>query len=262
MTDTTLTDKLYADPRIEISRFNFDEKVAQVFPDMIQRSVPGYSTILSMIGNMAKRYAQPNSRCYDLGCSLGASTLAMRQQITVDNCSIIGVDNSQAMINRCQAIIDNDYTDNEKYDSSNSDNNNNKTVTVELHCCDIQSITIKRASIVVLNFTLQFIPLEQRPLIISHIYKGLLPGGVLLLSEKIISEEQAHQRLMTELYYNFKRTNGYSDLEIAQKRSALENVLQAESIDRHKQRLKKVGFNSVDVWFQCLNFASFIAIKS
>lgn len=246
MTDTGPIDKLYADPRVEISQFNFDEQVAQVFPDMIQRSVPGYSTILKMIGDMAERYAQHNSHCYDLGCSLGASTLAMRQQIGAENCTIIGVDNSPAMIRRCQAAIERDSS----------------PIAVELRCCDLQSVAIERASIVVLNFTLQFIPLEQRQAIIQQIYTGLLPGGILLLSEKITSEEQPHQSLITELYHNFKRANGYSDLEIAQKRSALENVLQPESIDSHKQRMKNAGFHSVDVWFQCLNFASFIAIKS
>jgi tRNA (cmo5U34)-methyltransferase len=132
---------------------------------------------------------------------------------------------------------------------------------VELYCCNIDAIDITNASIVVLNFTLQFIPLEQRQTIIQSIYDGLLPGGILLLSEKVMFEDEPHQQLLTDLYHNFKRNNGYSNLEIAQKRTALEDFLQPETIDTHKQRLKSAGFASADVWFQCLTFASVIAIK-
>ena len=105
-------------------------------------------------------------------------------------------------------------------------------------------------------------PPSQRQAIIQRIYDGLLPGGILLISEKIIFEDKPHQQLMTELYHNFKRTNGYSDLEIAQKRSALEDVLRPETIQQHTRRLKNAGFSSADVWFQCMTFASLIAIKA
>jgi tRNA (cmo5U34)-methyltransferase len=239
-------DTIYATPLTDIAQFCFDDKVAKVFPDMIKRSVPGYTTILGMIGDIAERYSQAHSVCYDLGCSLGAATLAMRHRINAVDCRIIGIDNSHAMIDRCQAVIDAD----------------SHSVPVELICGDIESLRIKQASVVVLNFTLQFIALAQRQAIIQHIYDGLLPGGILLLSEKLVFDDVPHQSLLTELYHNFKRANGYSDLEIAQKRTALENVLQAETIATHKQRLKQAGFASADVWFQCLTFGSFIAIKN
>lgn len=245
MTDQA-TDSIYANPLVEISRFRFDEQVVRVFPDMIKRSVPGYMTILNMIGDMTERYAQANSHCYDLGCSLGGATLAMRNRIQANNCTIIGVDNSQAMIKQCQTVIDAD---------------SNKT-PVLLQCKDIEAVNIEKASIVVLNFTLQFIDPSQRKDIIQGIYNGLNTGGILILSEKIIFEDEAHQQLMTELYHNFKYTNGYSRLEIAQKRTALENVLQPDTIKSHKNRLKTAGFASADVWFQCFTFASFIAIKA
>ncbi len=252
-------DTIYANPLVEISHFRFDDNVASVFPDMIKRSVPGYNTILSMIRDMSERYAQPNSYCYDLGCSLGAATLAMHEGITVKNCKIIGVDNSEAMIKRCQTIVDQVKID---ADKATNDNQVPTTTSIELHCSDVESVAIEKASIVVLNFTLQFIPMKQRQAIIQKIYNGLLPGGVLLLSEKVIFTDPPHQQLMTDLYHNFKRTNGYSDLEISQKRTALENVLKPETIDTHKTRLKTAGFNSADVWFQCLTFASLIAIKA
>lgn len=238
-------DRIFAEPIGQVSPFCFDESVASVFPDMISRSVPGYSAILSMIGDITKRYAQDDSICYDLGCSLGAATLAMRHGIQAQNCHIQSIDNSPAMISRCQEAID--------LDSSN--------VAVEVSCGDIQQLKINNASIVVLNFTLQFIDPDDRQAILQTIYDGLLPGGILILSEKIHFDNPSHQDLMTELYHNFKRVNGYSDLEIAQKRTALENVLRSDSIQTHQQRLQRCGFSSADVWFQCFTFCSFIAIK-
>lgn len=241
----TQKDTLYADPLGQVSAFTFDDKVVQVFPDMIKRSVPGYSTIVNMIGTLAERYAQSGTTCYDLGCSLGAATLAMRHRIQAANCKIVGVDNSHAMIGRCRDILDADSAE----------------IDVELQCANIEDVSIINASVVVLNFTLQFIDLAKRQEIINQIYKGLQPNGVLILSEKLAFEDHQHEQLMIELHHNFKRANGYSDLEIAQKRSAIENVLIPETLGAHKDRMKTAGFSSVDVWFQCFNFASMIAIK-
>jgi|SRR5690554_64495 tRNA (cmo5U34)-methyltransferase len=239
-------DTIYANPLAQVDEFAFDQTVVNVFPDMIKRSVPGYATIINMIGNLAQRYAQANSTCYDLGCSLGAATLAMRHRIQSADCSIIAIDNSAAMIERCHQVIAADSGE----------------IPVHLQCANLQDVEIKQASIVVLNFTLQFIPVEQRPDVLQQIYQGLLPGGVLILSEKVAFEDKPHQELMTELHHNFKRSNGYSDLEIAQKRSAIENVLIPETLNTHRTRLRAAGFSSVDVWFQCFNFASIIAIKN
>lgn len=242
---STSPDTIYANPLAEVSRFAFDERVVDVFPDMIKRSVPGYATIINMIGNLAERYAQADSHCYDLGCSLGAATLAMRHRIQAANCKIIGVDNSAAMIARCQQVIAADSGE----------------VPVELIEASIGDVKITNASMAVLNFTLQFIAVEERLRTLSAICSGLNPGGVLILSEKVAFDDEPHQQLMTELHHNFKRANGYSDLEIAQKRAAIENYLIPETLDAHRQRLRSAGFSSVDVWFQCFNFASLIAIK-
>lgn len=238
-------DTIYANPLAQVDQFAFDQTVVDVFPDMIKRSVPGYATIINMIGNLAERYAQADSLCYDLGCSLGAATLAMRHRIQAANCRIVGIDNSEAMIERCRQVIAADSGE----------------IPVDLHCTNLQEVVLQNASIAVVNFTLQFIPIEQRLSVLTGIYQGLLPGGVLILSEKVAFDDQPHQELMTELHHNFKRSNGYSDLEIAQKRSAIENVLIPETLDIHRQRLRQAGFASVDVWFQCFNFASLIAIK-
>lgn len=240
-----MQDKIYSLPQNPVSNFQFDEKVAAVFPDMIKRSVPGYATIISMISVFAREFAQKESLCYDLGCSLGAATLALRHGIHQPECSIVAIDNSAAMIQRCKQHLD--------FDSSN--------VAVKLICGDIENISIKNASIVVLNFTLQFIRPEQRLVLLERIYRGMLPGGVLILSEKIAFSNQSRQTLQTELHHSFKRANGYSDLEISQKRTALEKILIPETISAHQERLLTAGFLTAETWFQCFNFVSLLAFK-
>jgi tRNA (cmo5U34)-methyltransferase len=220
--------------------------VVDVFPDMIQRSVPGYATMISSIGFLAAKYAQANSHCYDLGCSLGAVSLAMRQRICQPDCDIIAVDNSPAMIERGQQLLASDTS---------------STVPVRMLCADIQDVIIEKASIVVLNFTLQFIPLAERPALIKRIFQGLKPGGILILSEKIAFDEPEREHFHVDSHHEFKRANGYSDLEISQKRTALENVLIPETLACHQQRLKEAGFGFSDLWFQCFNFASLVAVK-
>ena len=131
----------------------------------------------------------------------------------------------------------------------------------ELVCADVLEVPIESASMVVLNFTLQFIEPERRPQLLGRIYRGLLPGGILVLSEKIAPNSESTGRLFTELHHEFKKTQGYSELEISQKRAALERVLLPETLASHKQRLQEVGFKTVEVWFQCFNFVSLLAIK-
>ena len=238
-------DNLYATALSQPGLFAFDHNVARVFPDMIKRSVPGYTTIIAMTGLMAGRYAQPGSNIYDLGCSLGASTLSMRQNIQHRDCQIIGVDNSRDMLERCKSVIDTDSHE----------------VPVILNHDNLQNTVISNASVVVLNFTLQFIELEQRDTVIQNIYQGLRPGGIMVLSEKVTFEDPHLNTLNIDLHHEFKRANGYSDLEIAQKRDAIEDVLRPETLKQHKQRIAHAGFDSCDVWFQCFNFASLVALK-
>ena len=238
-------DTLFADPMAEVSDFVFDQRVVDIFPDMIKRSVPGYSTILHMIGQLSAKYVQSGSHCYDLGCSLGAATLAMRHSISALDTKIIGVDNSKDMLKRCQQVIDADAAE----------------TPIELIEANIQEVNIEKASVVVLNFTLQFVPLDERKTLLKKIYEGMLPGGILILSEKLRFDDNHHNQLMIELHHHFKRANGYSDLEIAQKREAIEDVLVPETLQEHTDRLTKIGFKGVDLWFQCFNFSSLIAFK-
>lgn len=250
---TTSRDTLFADPLGDISAFAFDENVAQVFPDMIKRSVPGYATIVSMTGLMAGKYAQERTQLYDLGCSLGASTLAMRQNVTASGCQITSVDNSQAMLDRCLSVIETD--------TQEALIKEGVKTPVNLVCSNLEDVNIRNASVVVLNFTLQFIALKQRDKVVQAIFDGLAPGGIMVLSEKVMFEDPHLDQLNIDLHHQFKRANGYSDMEISGKRSALENVLIPETLAAHKTRIANAGFSSCDVWFQCFNFASLVAIK-
>ncbi|MDO9140870.1 MAG: carboxy-S-adenosyl-L-methionine synthase CmoA [Methylobacter sp.] len=238
-------DSLYASPVGDVGAFKFDDSLVRVFPDMIRRSVPGYSAIISAIGLLASRFARDRSVCYDLGCSLGAATLSMRHQITAEHCRIIAVDNSEAMLARFQEVLQQDQA----------------AVAVDVLCADIRDVAIENASVVVLNFTLQFIPLEDRRQLLQKIYQGLLPGGILILSEKLKFDDDRQQDLQTQMHHAFKAAQGYSGLEISQKRSALENVLIPETFSQHQSRLRQAGFSSAEVWFQYFNFASIIALK-
>ena len=238
-------DKIYAKTLAPKEDFKFDDAVADVFDDMINRSVPGYRTITKISGLIASIYSIPNSDLYDLGCSLGASTLEMRSQALPENCKIRAIDNSESMLKKCRQAVAEDKND----------------IPVEFQCINLEDVIITNASIVLLNWTLQFIPTEKREQVIQNIYNGLLPGGVLLLSEKILLEDSELNQINIGLHESFKKANGYSDLEIARKRAALDNVLIPESLSQHKERLLLCGFKNCDIWFRYFNFASLIAIK-
>jgi tRNA (cmo5U34)-methyltransferase len=239
-------DTIFSAPIDKIGDFTFDARVAEVFPDMIQRSVPGYSNIISAIGMLAERFVTPNSNVYDLGCSLGAATLSIRRHIdSVEGAKIIAVDNSSAMVERCKLHVD-------AYRSPTS---------VEVIEADIRNIEIHNASMVVLNFTLQFLSPDDRFALLEKIHQGLNPGGVLIVSEKYVFDDNPSHELLIDLHHDFKRANGYSELEISQKRSAIEDVMRPDSIAQHKQRFAEIGFSSAEVWFQCFNFGSMFAIK-
>jgi tRNA (cmo5U34)-methyltransferase len=239
------TDDIFAKPQPELANFKFDEKVVSVFPDMIKRSVPGYENVIIMSGLFAERFAQPDSNIYDLGCSLGATTLAMRSRITAAGVRIIGVDNSSAMIERCREIVGVDQHE----------------TPVELVLDDIRNINYERNSMTVLNYTLQFLPPEERAPLLKRIYDSMLPGAILLLSEKITFAEKRNSELFIDIYHAWKAHNGYSEMEIRQKRNALENVLVPDTVPQHLARLGDIGFKRAELWFQCFNFISMAAFK-
>ena len=237
-------DNIYANSQ-QVKDFTFDANVVEVFPDMIERSVPGYATIVSTLGKLAGKYAQNDTRLYDLGCSLGAVTLSMRRNIAHTNCEIIAIDNSQAMVDRCRLHVDGFRSN----------------VPVHVQLDDILDAKLQNASVVAMNFTLQFISPEQRLALLTRIYNSLQSGGVLLLSEKIKGNNEEVDELLIDLHHDFKRANGYSELEISQKRTAIENVMRTDTLDTHLTRLQDIGFSQTQVWYQCFNFCSLVAIK-
>ena len=244
----TERDRLYETAITEPGDFVFDEAVAAVFPDMIKRSVPGYPAIINMIQLLAERYAQPGSAVLDLGCSLGAVALAMQSTVRTPGVRIIAVDNAPDMIRGLEARLKVSPAD-------------EGAPPIDPLRQDILDTPIERASVTVLNFTLQFVPPDRRSALVAGIAAGTSPGGVLLLSEKIRFEDPAEETLQTDWHHAFKRARGYSDLEIARKREALENVLRPETLATHRRRLEQAGFTRVYRWFQGFNFVSLVALR-
>lgn len=242
-------DRIYTDKDRD-EPFRFNAEVANVFPDMLQRSIPGYAASLEAIGSLAARYVTAGSHCYDLGCSLGAATLAMRQGIRQKGCHIVAVDTAPAMIERCAQIIAADERSEEP-----------SLASVEVVQGDIRDIEIDNASMVVLNYTLQFLDPADRSALMRRIYKGMKKGGLLLLSEKVIDDNANMEALLIDLYHEHKRRNDYSALEISRKRAALENVLIPETVATHRNRLAHAGFSHSAVWLRYFNFVSIIAIR-
>lgn len=237
-------DTVFQDPLAAIADFSFDSTVVDVFEDMVNRSVPGYGLLIALTRTVTRQFAQENSHLYDLGCSLGACALSMHQGSThLSNCNIVGIDTSEDMMRRAREL-------------------GKGLERIKYICEDIRSTEIKSASVVVLNLTLQFLPREDRDNLVNKVYDSLLPGGVLLISEKTISPDDANQELLTRLYHGFKSDQGYSDLEISQKRDALEAVLIPETVDDHRARLLSAGFNQVLPWYQAFSFISLLAIKN
>lgn len=242
-------DDIFQTPRERVADFRFDAAVARVFPDMIRRSVPGYAETVAMSGIIAGRYAQADTVLYDLGCSLGAVTLAMRHGVRASGCKVIGVDNSESMLERASHYIALD-------DSSLAGD----SVPVELLCADVCTLPMANASVTALNYVLQFIEPAQRLALLQKIAAATVPGGALILSEKLCFDAD-EQQMQDELHLDFKRANGYSELEIAQKRSSIENVLIPETEQVQIQRLYDAGFSKVIRWYQCFNFVSLLAVK-
>lgn len=238
-------DRLFEQELATPGDFVFDQRVVRVFPDMINRSVPGYGLVVPMMGMLARRYAVPGTSLYDLGCSLGAVSLAMQAAVRAAGVKIISVDNSEEMIKRFRA------------DLSHVDAKDRPPIEPVLG--DILQTPINNASVVAMNFTLQFVPTGERRRLLGRIRDGLCDGGVLLLSEKIRFEDDQEQALQNEWHHDFKRAQGYSDLEIANKRDALEDVMVPESLAGHYRRLELAGFRQVYRWYQGFNFVSLVA---
>jgi len=238
-------DAIYAQKITQVEDFRFDESVAQVFTDMINRSIPSYADLVKYIGLIARRYVTENSRVYDLGCSLGAVSLSIDQSLPDMSFDIVALDNSEAMLTQLQEVTKN-YKWQHAFQTIQS---------------DIQDFGLSNNSLTVMNFVLQFLPPSDRKAMLDKIYTALNPGGALILSEKIKLSSDQDDQLIFALHHDFKRSEAYSDLEISQKRNALEHAMQIDFDSDQVTRLKSVGFSQVIKWFQAFNFVSYLAIK-
>jgi tRNA (cmo5U34)-methyltransferase len=238
-------DRLYAGHEAPRGDFVFDERVVRVFSDMLSRSVPGWAELIRLIGLIGARLAQPGSRIYDLGCSLGASSASILARLPSsgddDSVCIVAVDNAPAMLRELEKRLVEAIA----------------AGRLRPLCADVGEVVIEDASVVLLNLTLQFIAPGQRLALLRRIQAGLRPGGGLILVEKVALSEP--DPLLAELHQDFKAAQGYSVLEIARKRAALEQVLIPDDEPTQIARLHEAGFERVERFFQCLNFVGWIA---
>ncbi|GJQ22549.1 carboxy-S-adenosyl-L-methionine synthase CmoA [Candidatus Brocadia sapporoensis] len=238
-------DEIFRENLTTIADFNFGKKVVSVFDDMLDRSVPFYQEIQRMLVEMASEFAVEGTNIYDLGCSTGTTLLNLGQNIP-GKVKFIGIDYSEDMLARCkQKLAEHPFS--REHELTRADLN--------------QGVHIENASVVVMVLTLQFIRPLNRDTLIGSILRGLNENGCLILVEKVLGEDSLFNRLFIKYYYDFKRRNGYSELEIAQKREALENVLIPYKLLENRELLIKEGFRYCDVFFKWYNFCGMIAVK-
>lgn len=236
-----MKDDLYSQPLGQVPRFHFDAQVAGVFDDMIKRSVPGYEQVLQMQASLIRRIYRKPWKLYDLGCSTANLFALLGSDFAWDHC--IGVDPSGAMLDKARARFA--HVQGVQFVEQNA-----------------QNVNLDQAGIVVLNYVLQFLEPGEREPLLERIFEALPSGGFLLLSEKVRHTHSLLSELEIEVHHDHKRAMGYSDLEIQQKRDAIENYLRPESLDLHLARLKNIGFSGVDVVFKWMNFCSILAVKA
>jgi tRNA (cmo5U34)-methyltransferase len=228
-----------------IHDFSFGKETAEVFDDMLDRSVPFYREVQRMMGEITEDFAVEDTNLYDLGCSTG-STLLWLDEIVSEKVAFIGVDSSPEMLEQART----------KLHPRSSDRK------IELVCQNLDlGVAIENASVVIMNLTLQFVRPLNRDRLIANIAQGMNDNGCLLLVEKVLSQNSTINRLFIKYYYDLKKRNGYSAMEIAQKREALENILIPYHLDENRELLLRNGFKTVEVFFRWYNFCGLLAIK-
>ncbi len=237
-------DRLYQDDS-DPEDFEFNERVAEVFDDMLDRSIPFYQEVITATAQLLSQHLKEGDSICDLGCSTGTPLLEFARLLQNEGFSFIGIDNSQAMIDKARLKA-------QLYSQDKS---------ISYRRGDISGLELPGSGAFILNYTLQFIRPLQRPPLIRRLYENLKPGGLLILSEKTICEDKWLNRRFIDVYHRFKRERGYSELEIARKREALENILVPFSVEENRALLSKAGFETVATFFQWFNFSSFVAIK-
>lgn len=238
-------DQVFARPIEHVTDFAFDETVAGVFDDMVSRSVPMYAEIQRMLAELAAGFATEGSNIYDLGCSTGTTLTLLHHQLPV-RANLIGIDNSAEMLEQCRSKLA----------------AQNLTGIIDLRLADLdQGVAIENASVVMIVLTLMFVRPLHRERLMRQIHAAMNENGCLLVVEKVLGDGSLFNRLFIERYYAHKRRRGYSELEIAQKREALENVLIPYRLHENRELFLNAGFREVEVFFKWYNFAGFVAVK-
>lgn len=246
MESSVKKDTLFASPQAKSADFQFDQRTAEVFEDMLSRSVPFYQEVQRMMVELVKHFAQPGGAVYDLGCSVGRTLTQLAKEIPSADVRLVGVDLSEPMIQKATANL----------------RQAGCLDRCELRIEDLNALQgLDDACAVIMCLTLQFIRPLNRDAVLQTIYHSLSDRGCLIVVEKILGNNSLFNRLLIDLYYAFKRRQGYSDIEIGKKREALENVLIPYRLDENIQLLRKVGFESIEVFFKWYNFAGIIAVK-
>ncbi len=241
------SDALFADQRRRIDDFNFGAETAAVFDDMLDRSVPLYGEIQRMTAELVSEFVREGTSVYDLGCSTATTILQLGNALPADaGARFVGIDSSQEMLDIARSKLE----------------ENRFPHAFELRRADLNDgVHIADATVVLLVLTLQFVRPLHRERLLRSILHGMEKGGCLVLVEKVLGGDSMLNRLFIERYYEMKRRNGYSDLEIAQKREALENILVPYRLDENLALLHEVGFSATDVFFKWYNFCGIIAVK-
>lgn len=240
----SLKDTIFKNKLERIEDFQFNQEVALAFDDMVSRSIPFYKEIQSIILDILSKAFLEGDLIYDLGCSTGNTILSIGEYLKGRRYKLVGIDNSAPMLEVCQRKIS-------QYNMTD----------VQLIRGNLEKINFQQCGMAIMNYTLQFIHPFKRLQVLQKIHKSLRQDGIFILSEKIKVEDGQFQSLFTELYYDFKRRNGYTELEISQKREALEKVLKPFTPDAQLELLKIAGFKKVETLFRWYNFACYLGIK-
>lgn len=240
----TPSDKYYAQPLSQITPFTFNSEVAEVFDDMVTRSVPMYRENQHLTVEILRRILRPGERVYDLGCSTGTTMVQLATGLRGINPYLVGVDVAVPMTEKARLKL-----------------KAFGIVNAEVMTADIAQAPLETCGAVIMNYTLQFLPIAERLPLLRKIHAALRPGGVLIMAEKIQTDALPWQSLLTDVYYDFKRANGYSELEIVQKREALENVLIPLTPAGHNSLLLEAGFTDSEIILRWANFATLLAAK-
>lgn len=237
-------DDLFVGKETETGGFNFGEQTAEVFDDMLDRSIPLYSELQRMIGEIAAEFAQDGTHIYDLGCSTGLTMQTLMGAVKRE-VQFIGLDNSDAMLARARERLE-----------------RGPTRRWQLHNVDLnQAFTFENASVLVVNLVLQFVRPLNRDNLIRRLHASLRDGGCLILVEKVLGNDSLFNRVFIKLYYDMKKRNGYSETEIAKKREELENVLIPYRVEENCALLRQAGFRHVDLFYKWYNFCGLLAFK-